>query len=213
MYTYAVNNPLAFVDPDGRDVIAVNFQRMVLNNGHEGTIVVQKTGAATYQRFGPRENAPLGGGKIETTTLRTTVQFSPDGLPTDSSYKALATEVAGIEHNQDPNSVRMNYFKTSDADTQMLVAMLKRLQAASDRGQAPYYDVGKQNCAAHTISCLIQAHAIAENAHISLVPNRLFDLLSLLADESYANQQRTKRRVKAKKFYDVDYEIIYDLPE
>jgi len=119
--------------------------------------------------------------------LTTKVQFGATGLPTDASYKALASEVAGIERGQDPSSVRMNYFKTTDADTVALDAQMDRLQAASDQHKAPVYHVGMQNCAACTISGLIQSGAITSDTRISLVPNKLFDLLRLIASNCLAN--------------------------
>jgi RHS repeat-associated protein len=48
MYSYAVNKPLAYVDPDGRDAIAVNFTNGAHGFGHAGIISVHKDGTATY---------------------------------------------------------------------------------------------------------------------------------------------------------------------
>jgi len=102
---------------------------------------------------------------------------------------------------QNPSTVRMNYFKTSEADTLALDAWIKRLKDASDRRQAPYYGVTRQNCATFSIAGLIQGNAI-ENRNISIIPNRLFDLLSLISTENYSNGQRTpKEKVTSKICY------------
>jgi RHS repeat-associated protein len=183
MYAYALNNPLAYTDPDGRDAIAVNFQKEVPLGGHEGIISVHANGTAEYARFGPvGGNKPFGTGQVDVYELKP-VQFGPGGLPTDAAYKALAEQVAGFEH-QDPSTVRMNYFKTSEAETQALDAWIKRIKDASDRGEAPQYDVTRQNCATFCIVGLIQAGAI-ENKRISLVPNKLFELLTGRAADNY----------------------------
>lgn len=194
-YAYAVNNPLFYVDPDGRNAIAVNFQKMVLGMGHEGLISLHADGSGKYQRFGPRGFGPIGKGRVDTYSLKTKVQFGPTGLPTDASYRALASEVARLESGQDPQSVRMNYFKTTEVETLALDAQMDRLQAASDQGRAPIYDVGLQNCAACTIGGLIQGGAILPDTRISLVPNNLFWLLSMVADESYSNGKRTQPKI------------------
>jgi hypothetical protein len=197
MYSYAMNNPLFYIDPDGLDAIAVNFQKEVPVGGHEGIISVSADGTAQYARFGPVGGGkPFGEGQVDTYDL-TPVQFGSDGLPTDASYRTLTQQVAGFEH-QDPSTVRMNYFKTSGADTLALNAWIKRIKDASNRRQAPTYDVTRQNCATFCIAGLIQGNAI-QNRGISIIPNTLFNLLSGVATENYSGGQRSPQEVVTSK--------------
>ena len=186
MYAYGMNNPLFYVDPDGRDAIAVNLVSEVPLGGHEGIIVVHSDGSATYARFGPAGgNKPSGSGKVDTQGLKP-VQFNPNGLPTDASYKDLADEVGKIE-GQSASTVGFNYFKTSEADSTALENWIKQMQAASDRGQAPQYQFNTQNCATFCIAGLLRANAI-KNENLSLIPNRLFMLLAPRAADNYPKQ-------------------------
>jgi RHS repeat-associated protein len=183
-YTYGMNNPLFYVDLDGRDAIAVNFLNEVPVGGHEGLIVVHSDGSATYARFGPQGgNKPFGKGEVRTREL-TKVQFQPNHLPTDDSYKGLAQEVADIE-GQPAGDVGFNYFKTSETDSVLLHDWIRRIKEASDKGQAPDYDVTRQNCATFCIVGLIAGHAIKKDQPVNLTPNRLFMILSLLATDNY----------------------------
>lgn len=92
-YAYGLNNPLSYIDPDGRDAIAVNFRKEVPGGGHQGIISVQADGSAQYARFGPvHANRPSDQGKVDVHPL-SPVTFRSDGLPTDASYKQLSEQV------------------------------------------------------------------------------------------------------------------------
>ena len=187
MYAYVVNNPTNYVDPDGKDAIAVNFVHEVPGGGHEGIIVVHADGSATYARFGPQHEAsPADAGKVTVQALNP-VKFQSNGLPTDASYKELADEVGKIE-GQNPISVGFNYFKTSEADS---IALDNWMQEWKNR-QIPDYQVNTQNCAAFCIAGLIRGGAIGtENLGWgATIPNRLFMILSGFADENWTWQGR-----------------------
>jgi RHS repeat-associated protein len=193
LYSYVINGPLSNIDPDGRDTIAVNFSKEVPGGGHEGIVSIHADGTAQYARFGPAGgNSASGPGDVTVYTLGQ-VPMGANGLPTEAGYKQLATELAKDE-GQDPSTVRMNYFKTSEADTAALDAWIRRMKDASDAGIAPWYYANSQNCATFTIAGLIQADAI-QNRNVSLVPNRLFELLSLLAMQNYEQKETVTHKV------------------
>ena len=198
-YAYVMNNPLFYIDPDGRDEIAVNFFSEVPIGGHEGIIVVHADGSATYARFGPQGgNKPFGKGEVQTRSL-SKVQFQANGLPTDQSYKDMAKEVADLE-GQDPNTVGFNYFKTSETDSMLLQDWIERIQKASNEGKAPDYDVTRSNCTTFCIVGLIAGHAIKPDQSVNLTPNRLFMILAPLATENYSWGQRTPKEKVTHKF-------------
>jgi RHS repeat-associated protein len=195
LYAYVVNSPLTYIDPDGRHAIAVNFTKEVPGGGHEGIISLHSNGTATYARFGPKTpKSSAGPGAVQSFTMVTKVQFGKDGLPSQDSYKALAEEAAGFE-KQAPNTVRMNFIETSEADTALLDSWIHRLQEASDSGNAPWYSVTSQNCATFCIAGLMQSNAL-QNQKISLIPNKLFDLLSQIATQNYPPPQKEEKKLQ-----------------
>src|SRR5678815_6053532 len=59
-YTYAVNNPLTYGDPDGLDVIVFNFVNGARGAGHLGIMAVDpNTGAGLYGAFNPQHRGRL----------------------------------------------------------------------------------------------------------------------------------------------------------
>jgi RHS repeat-associated protein len=199
MYSYGMNNPLFYIDPDGRDAIAVNFLNET-PGGHEAIIVVHADGSATYARFGPAGGGkPFGKGQVDVQTLKP-VAFKADGLPTDASYQQLAAAVGKIE-GQPANDVGFNYFKTSEADSILLQDWIKRIKEAADNGKAPDYDVARQNCTTFCVAGLIAGHAIKEDQPVNMIPNRLFMLFAPLATENYDNLNgRTPKEKVTHKF-------------
>jgi hypothetical protein len=96
--------------------------------------------------------------------------------------------VAKIE-KQPASTVGFNYFKTPEAESITLDSWMQQWLTL----QAPNYQVNTQNCAAFCIAGLIQGGAI-RNENISLIPNRLFILLSPLASENWTWQGRSPGR-------------------
>jgi RHS repeat-associated protein len=182
-YTYAVDNSTSYIDPDGRDAIAVNFSTQIPVVGHEGIISVHRPdGDATYARYGPEhKGAPVDKGEVSVYPLHTKVQFDQDGTPTGASIEAVVAEAAQEEH-QDPSTVRINYFPTSEADTDALDNYFWNAKLFSDLGIGPPYVCLGANCADFTIGGLVVGGAVSplNASQLSDIPNFLY--LDLLAD-------------------------------
>jgi RHS repeat-associated protein len=153
MYAYALNNPLFYTDPDGRDAVAVNLSKQVFLAGHMGIVSVHRDGTATYGREGPAtEGRPIGTNEVKTVGLPN-VEFGSGGVPTAASYRSLADAIGKIE-GQEPGSINLAYFKTSEADTLALNNFLRTKKSVSDQGSLfLYFGIGN-NCADFCINGL-----------------------------------------------------------
>jgi RHS repeat-associated protein len=202
MYAYAINNPTSYNDPTGTDAAAVNFSSMVGFAGHEALLVIDKDGSTTFASFGPASHGPSsdfgasGAGELtvanstQPTSMSAlpTVEFGANGLPTPESFKVLVDALAKIE-GVDPASIKLNYFQTSEADTQMLRdwVALQREEIAKAEGQFCMYSVFDNNCDDFTAVGLLFGNAItrAQANSLSAIPNVLEGQLAGFASYNF----------------------------
>lgn len=198
MYAYALNNPLTYTDPDGRDAAAVNFNMMVGEAGHQGIVAIDDDGTATYAEFGPVSHSAgnlfgaAGPGSVNIDTNLPKVQFDSNHHPTEESIEALKAAIAKNDENGiDTNNVRINYFPTSEADT----IQLKNWMQQQHQSPGKYRVIavrGRQNCAVFCERGLVAGNAITakQASGLSFVPDVLYwELLSL----EQQNQQKQPR--------------------
>ncbi len=146
-YTYAHNNPLNYLDPDGRDAIAVTFPLYMIRTdsgrlpglGHSGIITIDKQGHARYFEYG-RYGTPKG----ITRELPNvpSVQFGKNSLPTPASMDRLLAYVSTQSANGSP--IRGGYFKSADAATMNEYAESRMLQNSDPNRKA--YDLMSYSC-------------------------------------------------------------------
>ena len=184
-YSYGLNNPLSYTDSGGRDAAAVNFSKEIAIVGHEGVMSVTSDGTVRYARFGPVGGSrPTGEGQVQSFTLNTKIQFDSNGNPTPDSLNAVKQELGtsdnSPEKGQDPSTIRLNYFKTTDQETANLNQWIDQQQAASDQHKSPRYNVLTNNCANFCLRGLVAGDALTQSqaSHMSFVPNFLWNDLS-----------------------------------
>lgn len=189
MYAYAVNNPLLYVDPDGRDAIAVNFGNMAVGMGHWAIISVNRDGSATFSEFGPRGGAkPAYPGQYTSYDLATKIT-----APTPEVLAAVQKELAQHE-GQPQGSISLAYYKTSDAETASLNAYIQAAIQAQAKDKTPFYFVGFNDCRDY---CLAGLHAAgittSHYANLNLAPNFLFQFLESTANATYPSEPKKKK--------------------
>ena len=150
-YSYVVNNPLGFVDPDGRDAIFVNFSQGADISGHRfghnGMAVVSADGSVLFSDFGQAgAHGFIGAPRVTTQPMQTHIEFDANGNPTLDSLAALGHELEAFEHAP-ADSVRLAYYSTNASQTTMLTNWITNSPGPRQNSWYSTFILTGRNCA------------------------------------------------------------------
>jgi RHS repeat-associated protein len=186
LYAYGRDNPLAYVDPDGKDAIAIAFPDYkpltpigrVLPLGHAAIVTIDKKGHTRYFEYGrydkPRKGKPQKG--IAQERFVPAVQIGQDGKPTQQSLDNLLGYIS--KHYGQEGAISAEYFVTSDEQTAAMNKEAERWVAQrNDPNRAPYSLYGGPTCSTF-VQDVLTAGGIKTGAH-DVVPRSMIWNLEL----------------------------------
>jgi RHS repeat-associated protein len=199
-YAQSRNNPIAYRDPDGRDIAAVGFSKLAAGAGHIGILSIQKDRSAKFGEFGPKGGGkPTWPGHVALDSLKTKVAFDSNGKPTAASLDAVAKELANIT-GQPESSISLAYYATSEADTQALNAWMQEQFDHHFKNGWGWYQVETNDCRDYAQGAWAAAGLKWPWNGYQRTPNTLLDILmkDALAHRDSDEQPKPKEPPKEK---------------
>lgn len=171
-YAYCLNNPVKYVDPDGKDAILVVYPDYkistpigkIRNLGHAGVLLIDnKTGTTKYYEYGRYDKA----GKGEVRNLKVSnVQIDKNGKPTLGSLNKVMGE---LSKNSGQNG-RINgaYIESDDFESMNEYAETKKNENSDSKREV--YGLTDNNCGTFAADVINQDKTVDEKAPIIIDP-------------------------------------------
>jgi hypothetical protein len=196
LFSYDLNNPLRYIDPDGSETIAISYpfyqvdvyRGINLPLGHAGVAIVGRDGQVSYFEYG-RYNPAGAGGDVAQGVLRAgPVGFKPPSVTRDASgritpesMKALLAALSNAAGKR--GAVTASVIDTTeDQDGEMLKYLSDRLAENNDPNRTHYNPLRGPNCG--TLICdVLQAAKLPALTDTSLrTPSDVFGFIRSIFD-------------------------------
>jgi RHS repeat-associated protein len=147
-YVFVHNNPLKYIDPDGRDGVLVVFPDYKISTpvgkigglGHAGVLLIDnKTGVTKYYEYGRYDSK--GKGIVRTVSV-SNVKIGEDGRPTEASLNKVLGQIS--KKSGDGTRIEGAYIESDNFDVMKSYAESK-IQENSNPDRKPY-SLTSNNC-------------------------------------------------------------------
>lgn len=171
-YNFVLNNPIANIDPDGRDVIPIVFPNYKIsalgtkwsNLGHAGVLLIDnKTGETKYYEYGRYDGAGLG--EVRNIEVSNVI-MGKDGKPTLKSLNKVMAQISKASGKG--GAIEGAYIKSDEYDKMNEYAQ-GRMAENSNAEREPY-DIVDNNCGTFACDVADQDPEVEKNSPLIIDP-------------------------------------------
>jgi RHS repeat-associated protein len=165
-YVYVHNNPLKYIDPDGRDAILVVFPDYKIstpvgkvgNLGHAGVLLIDnKTGMTKYYEYGRYDSEGIG---LVRNVSVSNVKIGKDGKPTEKSLQKVLAQIS--KKSGQKGRIEGAYIESDNFEAMNNYAK-EKMAENSDPNRDPY-SLTSNNCGTFGCDVVNQDPNVAKNS-------------------------------------------------
>jgi hypothetical protein len=176
-YTFVHNNPLIYVDPDGRDAILIVFPDYKISTplgkvgglGHAGVLLIDnKTGVTKYYEYGRYDAENKG---LTRKVTISNVVIGEDGKPTTESLNKVLGQIS--KKSGQGGKIEGAYVISDEFEAMNDYAKSK-LKENSDPNRKPY-SLSGNNCGTFAADCINQDESVDQPSIFNPTPTNIVD--------------------------------------
>ncbi len=165
-YAYCLNNPVKYIDPDGRDAVLVTFPDYKVSTpigkigglGHAGVLLINnKTGLTKYYEYGRYDKE--GKGEVRSVKIPD-VKIGEDGKPTMESLNKTMGEIS--KEAGKGGKIDGAYIESGDFKNMNDYAKSKKAENLDPDRKS--YDFTNNNCGTFATDVINQDENVKKNA-------------------------------------------------
>lgn len=180
-YVFVLNNPIKFIDPDGKDVFIMNAPQGAGGLGHMGAIIQDGNGNWYYMTQGAADP----NGNVSNMTSGG-VQGGMALIPLGTKDKAEALELAKQDKNNSAYTDQIEFKTSSEMDAKIFSAAQEQ-QERTNSGELKY-NLFTNNCVDAVQDPIEKGTGVKLPKDIDPRPNKYFDKLK-------RNQEKVQKKI------------------
>ncbi len=181
-YVYTLNNPIKYIDPDGRDVVVLNAPKGAKNREHMGAIIQDGKGQWHYMTMGATGRNVL---RLSSGTANGGMTL----LPLKTTNKEKALKIARVDTDNAEYTQEISFSTSVEMDDKIF-NNAQEMQESVNSGDVKYSPLSN-NCADAVVNTISSGTGVQISTTSDPRPNSVYNDIK-------NNQSQTQEKINNK---------------